>query len=63
MSSGLTPSQPQKTDNLQLRVGGTFRMTSTITGTLGVNLGQQRNLVADYTRRSIGISFTSGFSF
>ncbi len=63
MSSGLTPSQPQKTDNLQLRMGGTFRMTSTITGTLGVNLGQQRNLVANYTRRSIGLSFTSGFSF
>ena len=63
ISSGLTPSQPQKTDNLQLRLGGTFRMTSTITGTLGVNLGQQRNLVANYTRRSIGLSFTSGFSF
>ncbi len=63
LSSGLTPPQPQKTDNLQLRMGGTFRMTSTITGTLGVNLGQQRNLVANYTRRSIGLSFTSGFSF
>jgi hypothetical protein len=62
-SQGYIPPQRQATDEIAMNTTARFRFTKTISGTFGVNLRQQRNVAADWTRRSVGLSFTTGFNF
>jgi hypothetical protein len=50
-------------DNLSLRTGATVPFTGSISGTFQVNFAQDRRLNEGYTRRSLGLSFSTGFRF
>jgi hypothetical protein len=55
--------QPRRNDDFTLRNSATIRFSRTISGTLGLILGQRRDLQAGITTRSIGVTFNTGFTF
>ena len=60
-SSGLV--QEDKSDQLRLTSSATMRLTTALSGTFGFEVGQERQPTRDWTRRSVRVSFTTGFSF
>ncbi|NNF05291.1 MAG: hypothetical protein HKN21_00890, partial [Candidatus Eisenbacteria bacterium] len=56
-------STENKDDSFDVRNTATLRFTRTVSGTFGLNLGQQRDITAQRTTRSIGVSFQTGFNF
>jgi motility/secretion related protein SprA len=55
--------QADKTDQLRMTSSATVRLTTALSGTFGLELGQERRPTSDWTRRSVRVSFTTGFNF
>jgi hypothetical protein len=62
-SSFSTRPQENKEQNVRLNTSSSFKMTSSMTGTLQVELSQNRRPTTDWTRRSVRLSFSTGFNF
>ena len=62
-SAGFAPPQITENDDLRFNTTARLRFTRTMSGTFGLNYRQQRNISADWTRHSLGLSFTTGFNF
>lgn len=56
---------PQEDGRDQIRLGTTagLRFTRSMSGTIGLEVGQERQLRANITRRNVRVSFSTGFTF
>jgi hypothetical protein len=50
-------------DNMRLNTSASLRFTRTMSGTFGLELGQERQPTRDFSRRSVRVYFSTGFSF
>jgi hypothetical protein len=48
---------------VRMNTSAGVRLSSKMTGTFGLELGQEHQAEADYTRRNIRVYFSTGFSF
>ena len=57
--------RPQQTKQNQLRVSTSvgIKLTRSMAGTFGLDFNQTADPIRDQTRRSLGVRFTTGFSF
>ena len=60
---GSSKVQEEKTDQVRMASSATVRLTTALSGTFGLELGQERRPTVDWTRRSVRVSFTTGFNF
>jgi len=55
--------QGDQRDELRVNTSTGLRLTKMLSGTLGLELGQERRPTTDWTRRSIRLFFSTGFNF
>jgi hypothetical protein len=62
-SSFSTRIQEDKRDQLRLNTSVGIRLTRAMSGTFGFEIGQERRLTTNWTRRTVRLFFSTGFSF
>jgi motility/secretion related protein SprA len=62
-SSSSDRVQEDAADQFRLNSTATLRLTRALSGTFGLELGQERRPTSDWTRRTVQVSFTTGFNF
>jgi hypothetical protein len=55
--------QADKSAQLRMTSSATVRLTTALSGTFGLELGQESRPTSNWTRRSVRLSFTTGFNF
>jgi hypothetical protein len=55
--------QEDQRNEIRANTSAGLRLTKVLTGTFGLELGQERRPTTDWTRRSIRLYFTTGFNF
>lgn len=62
-SSYTTRTTENKEQNIRINTSAGIRLTRSMTGTFGLELSQNRRPVTDWTRRTVRVFFSTGFSF
>ena len=62
-STASSRRQEDKSSQLRMNNSATVRLTTALSGTFGLELGQESRPTSDWTRRSVRVSFTTGFNF
>ena len=60
---GARTVQEDKQNQVRLNSTATLRLTRALSGTFGFEVGQESRPTSDWTRRSVRVSFTTGFNF
>ncbi|HYV51063.1 MAG TPA: hypothetical protein VE910_04105, partial [Dongiaceae bacterium] len=62
-SSSSSRIQADKSAQIRMTSSATVRLTTALSGTFGLELGQESRPTSNWTRRSVRLSFTTGFNF
>jgi hypothetical protein len=62
-ASSLGLSQEDKREDIRVNTSASTRFTRAMSGTFGLEVGQERRPVVNWTRRSIRLYFSTGFTF
>jgi hypothetical protein len=61
-TAGTLPQRNQR-DQIRLTGSTSLQFTRAMSGNFALELGQERRILEDWTRRSIRLSFSTGFNF